>query len=303
MRNLFVRSLIPDMVLLDIDIEGTDGVDALNYVQSNPVLARIPVILLADRDDPSVDSACIALGAVDYMTRDIAPTALLHCIHIHMRFHQKIVSQTAHWFELQNGVISVLTDIIDHRDNTTGGHIKRTSTYLRILLMEMMRNGVYGRDTENWRLETIVPSARLHDVGKIAVSDVILNKPGKLDSNEYAIIQTHALEGESIIETMVTNVGGGAFLNHAKLFAGCHHERWDGTGYPRKLKGRSIPLEGRILAVPDVYDALVSERPYKKPFSFAEAEQIIISGAGTHFDPLVVKTFVSVRKQFREVVG
>jgi putative two-component system response regulator len=299
LRELLSR-VIPALILLDIDIAGTSGVDALQYVQSDYLTMRIPVVLLTDKYDPAVDDLCMVFGAVDYLTRCVSTDILLHCIKAHIRLNKQITIQAARLSSLQNSIVSVMAELINHRDSSTGGHIVRTSAYLRILVIEMMRSGVYGADMHNWRVDTVIPSARLHDVGKIAIPDAILNKPGKLDEQEYAKMQTHTSQGENIISTMTTHAGDGAFLTHARLFAGYHHEKWDGTGYPRKLRGLDIPLEGRILAVADVYDALVSTRPYKKPFSHEVAEAIIISEAGRHFDPLVVDAFTRVIDQFRE---
>ncbi len=141
----------------------------------------------------------------------------------------------------------------------------------------------------------------MHDVGKISIPDHILNKPGKLTADEFEVVKTHAEVGEQIIEKMVANAGGGAFLSTAKVFAGTHHEWWNGCGYPRRLCGAEIPLEGRVLAIADVYDALISERPYKRAFNHEEAERIVMAESGTHFDPILANIFYSVREQFRTV--
>ena len=145
----------------------------------------------------------------------------------------------------------------------------------------------------------LLPSAQLHDVGKINVSDLILNKPGKLTDEEFALIKKHCEEGERIIDRIIDKTRDDGFLHHAKKFAGYHHEKWDGSGYPRKLRGEEIPLEGRIMAIADVYDALVSERPYKKPFSHEEAVEIIKYGSGSHFDPHIAGMFLSIAECFK----
>jgi putative two-component system response regulator len=155
----------------------------------------------------------------------------------------------------------------------------------------MREKGVYANEMENWNVETVASSCRLHDVGKIAVSDVILNKPGKLTPDEYTVMQKHASEGEQIVNRIIAKTWEADFLAHARLFAGYHHERWDGNGYPRGLKGFDIPLEGRLMAITDVYDALVSKRPYKPPFSKNKAKEIIKKETGFFFDPAIAQIF------------
>jgi putative two-component system response regulator len=160
----------------------------------------------------------------------------------------------------------------------------------------MMARGVYADEMHNWDLDLVASSARLHDVGKIAISDFILNKPGPLTDEEFATMKTHAAEGARIIEQIIGRTGEVAFLHNAKLFAGYHHEYWDGTGYPQGLKETEIPLQGRIMAVVDVYDALVSERPYKRAFTGKEAVDIIMADSGKRFDPKIVEVFFGVQE-------
>jgi putative two-component system response regulator len=151
----------------------------------------------------------------------------------------------------------------------------------------------------DWDIEKIISSSRMHDLGKISITDTIINKPGKLTDNEFEIMKGHASEGERIIDEIISRTEEGDFLYNAKLFAGTHHERWDGKGYPRGLKGTEIPLQGRIMAIVDVYDALVSERPYKKAFPEEEAIRIIMQNAGTHFDPKIADLFFEVRDNLK----
>jgi putative two-component system response regulator len=202
---------------------------------------------------------------------------------------------------LQNSIVSVLADMVENRDKGTGGHIERTSVYIKILINEMKASGVYAEEIAGWDVDKIISSARMHDLGKISITDVIVNKPGKLTETEYDLMKTHAVEGERIIDEIISRTGEGEFLRNAKLFAGSHHERWDGKGYPRGLKGEEIPLQGRIMAVVDVYDALVSERPYKKAFPEEEAVKIISENSGSHYDPKIVDVFLKVREAFKAV--
>jgi putative two-component system response regulator len=162
----------------------------------------------------------------------------------------------------------------------------------------MLRKDIYSEVLRSWNLEILASSAQLHDVGKVKVSDLILNKPGKLTDEEFDQVKKHCDDGESIIDKIITWARDDSYLIHAKRFAASHHERWDGSGYPLGLKGEDIPLEGRIMAIADVYDALVSERPYKAPIPHAEAVEIIKADAGTHFDPKLVEVFLSAAHEF-----
>lgn len=296
-----LKSVVPDLILLDAGITDTNVIDALRMLKERKEYGAIPVIVLTDTADALAAEDCFALGAVDYITRPILLSVITHRIEGHLQRSDMISYQNSRYMNLQNGIISVLAEMINHRDSSTGGHVTRTSEFIGILLDEMTRSDVYRDETRDWKTETLVSSARLHDVGKIGIPDTILNKPAKLSTDEFAVIKTHTTEGERIIEKMVLYAGGGAYLSHASRFAGYHHERWDGAGYPRGLKGMEIPLEGRVLAVADVYDALVSERPYKKAFTAEEAERIILAEAGKHFDPYIVAVFSTIREKFRKV--
>ncbi|MCL2055224.1 MAG: response regulator [Oscillospiraceae bacterium] len=162
----------------------------------------------------------------------------------------------------------------------------------------IIRTGTYSDEIIGWDMANLLPSAQLHDIGKIAISDLILNKPGKLTDDEFALIKQHCGVGESILDQIIEKTKNNDFLTHAKRFAGFHHEKWNGKGYPRGLSGLDIPLEGRIMAIADVYDALVSERPYKKAFSHTRAVEIIKNDSGTHFDPKIVEAFLNVTEDF-----
>jgi putative two-component system response regulator len=188
--------------------------------------------------------------------------------------------------------------MVESRDKVTGGHVERTQAYLALLVSELLRTGVYSDEMSGWDMSLLLPSAQLHDVGKISISDLILNNPGKLTDDEFNLIKTHCAEGEQIIERIICKTKDDGFLLHAKRFAGYHHEKWDGTGYPRKLGGLDIPLEGRLMAIADVYDALVSERPYKKPFTHEQTVEIIQKDGGSHFDPKIVEAFLNVAEDF-----
>ncbi|MCL2245418.1 MAG: HD domain-containing protein [Treponema sp.] len=203
--------------------------------------------------------------------------------------------------KLQNGIVSVVADIAEYRSKGTGRHIEHTAAYLKILIKAMLERGKYTIELSGMDVDTLCSSARLYDVGKIVIPETVLNKPGKLSNEEFEIMKTHAVQGERIIDKIIAITGNDVeFLNNAKLFAGYHHERWDGKGYPRGLDRLNIPLQGRIMAVIDVYDALVSERPYKQAFTSEEAVKIIMDSTGEMFDPLIAEVFYDAREQFKK---
>ena len=326
-----LEKIIPDLILLDIRMPEMDGFEVLEHLKSNPQYANIPVIFLTSVVDTLQEARGFELGAVDFITKPFSPAVLLNRIKTHLDIDLIIRERTAEIEEqkeqirhLKNSVVHVVADMIEKRDHTTGGHNDRIAEFVRILLTAMLEQEVYLDEIEEIDFDLFVSSARLHDVGKIAIPDSILNKPGKLTEEEFSIMQTHANEGRSIIEQITDRTQfkdshmvsepsladenlsrlsaiDDTFLNYARLFAGYHHERWDGTGYPYGLAGRNIPIHGRIMAFADVYDALVSERPYKKPFTHNESVAIIMESAGAQFDPVIAQVFFSVRDQFHDM--
>ena len=199
-----------------------------------------------------------------------------------------------------DNVIYVLAHMIEARDGTTEQHIEQTTRYIKILLDYMMDHGTYINEIVEWDIETAASSARLHDIGKISIPDHILNKKAKLTEDEFEIIKTHASQGEKIIGMIMDRTDDNEFLHHARLFAGNHHERWDGKGYPRELKNLAIPLHGRIMAIVDVYDALTSVRPYKDALTHEEAMEIILNESGKQFDPKIVDIFLKIQQQLTQ---
>ncbi len=194
--------------------------------------------------------------------------------------------------KMQTGLIITMADMVESRDSDTGAHVQKTAAYVRIILEGLKRNGYYVEKLTDKYIRDVEMSAPLHDIGKIAVSDTVLNKPGKLTDEEFAIMKTHTTEGRKIIESAISKVEGDVYLKEARNMAGYHHERWDGKGYPEGLHGEVIPLSARVMSVADVFDALVSPRIYKPPFPLEKALSIIQEGSGTQFDPKVVEVFM-----------
>ena len=203
--------------------------------------------------------------------------------------------------KMQNALILVLADMVESRDKNTGDHVRKTAAYAKMIMKKMKEMGFYPEVLTDKFIDDVGNSAPLHDVGKIKVSDMILNKPGRLNDEEFVIMQSHAAIGGEIIDQVINLVPEPDYLKEAKNLAKYHHEKWNGKGYPEGLSGEDIPLSARIMAVADVFDALVSRRSYKEPFSFEQACEIIREGSGSHFDPLVAEAFLSAEKEAREI--
>jgi len=296
-----IDTIIPDLILLDIRMPEMDGFTALDRLFADPRTANVPVIFMTSYGDAETEAHGFEAGIVDFINKPFSQMVLLKRIETHLRIDDLIKKRTARLTRLKNGIISVLADIVECRDETTGGHIDRTSRCIKVLIEALKESGVYAEEMADWDIDTMVASARLHDIGKIAVSDVILNKPGKLTPQEFAAVKSHVKEGERIIEKIVSKTGDEEFLRFAQYFVSYHHERWDGTGYPYGLSGSNIPLIGRIMAIIDVYDALVSARPYKKPFSPDIALNTIMQDSGKHFDPNIAEVFFLKRDEFKDI--
>ena len=294
----------PDLILLDIDMPEMDGFEAIKRLKASDKYANIPVIFLTAMSETETEASGIELGAVDFIVKPFSLPVLLNRIKNHLQIDEMIRERTEQLRErtgqlvqLQNSVVFTLADVIENRDKGTGGHIDRTTEYTRILMEAMMARGLYADEMRKWDMDMAVSSARLHDLGKVAIPDSILNKPDKLTPEEFSVIKTHIAAGETIIDHMIELSGDLEFLCHAKLFIAYHHEKWNGAGYPYGLKETEIPLQGRILAVVDAYDALTSERSYKKALSVGQAIQIIEDDMGTHFDPHIAAVFIEVKNK------
>ena len=309
----------PDLVLMDIEMPDMDGYEATKKLKGEPRFADIPVIFLTSKNDESSELMGFDIGAVDYISKPFSGPLLLKRIANQLlivsqknklldsqaalkdyaeNLEVKVSEKTREVVNLQNAVLTTFSDLVEFRDQLTGGHVARTQLYLKALTEELVREGIYADDIKGWDLDFFLSSAQLHDVGKIAITDLILNKPGKLTPDEFEIMKTHVIAGVDAIERMMQHAEENAFLHHALLIAGTHHEKWDGSGYPTGLKGKNIPLEGRLMAIADVYDALIAIRPYKKAFSHEDACRIIEEGSGTHFDPVLVDVFRKVQGEF-----
>jgi len=303
----------PAMILLDVDMPEMNGYEAIKILKSKPQTKDIPVIFLTARTESGDELEGLSLGAIDYIVKPFQPPLLLKRIEVHLLVEaqrkelqyfnenlQKMVAEkTQSILDLQNAMLKTIAELVECRDDITGGHIERTQRGIKILLEELEKSGTYRDEATDWDMNLLLQSCQLHDVGKISIDDKILKKPGKLSDEEFEEMKKHAHFGEQIIEKIEALAKESDFLNYAKIFAASHHEKWDGTGYPRGLKEHKIPLLGRIMAVADVYDALTSVRPYKKAFTHEEAVRIITEGSGTQFDPALVEVFINAADNFK----
>jgi putative two-component system response regulator len=311
-----LENVLPDLILLDIEMPEMNGYEAIKLLKADARYADIPVIFLTAKDDESSELEGFSLGAVDYVAKPFSGPLLLKRIENQLLIARqkaaikdyadnleiKVRDKTKEVFALQNAVLTTVADLVEFRDHLTGGHVARTQLYLKALTEALDRSGTYAKEIASWDMIFFLRSAQLHDVGKIGISDLILNKPGKLTHEEFETMKMHVSVGVYAIEKIMRKMEEHAFLSHALLIAETHHEKWDGSGYPKGLKGGDIPLEGRLMAIADVYDALISVRPYKLAFTHEDACKIIEDGAGSHFDPALVDVFRKVKNAFAAIV-
>jgi putative two-component system response regulator len=297
-----LEKVTPDLILLDIEMPGMDGFEAIQKLKSNSAHKNIPIIFLTNYREDAIETMSFELGVVDFISKPFSAPVLMNRIKTQLDIDGLIRDRTERIKKLQNGIMMVLANVVEERDKDTIGHNDRTAEYIKILVKAMEERGVYADEIHGWDMEKVIFSSRLHDMGKIAVIDTILNKHGKLDDEEFERMKFHTTEGVKIIDRMIEQTGDEEnFLSNAKLYAEYHHERWDGCGYPHGLKGPDIPLHGRIMAVVDAYDALASKRPYKKAYTHEETVDIISANAGKQFDPKIVDVFLEVQYKFKEV--
>lgn len=314
-----LEKVTPDLILLDIEMPDMNGYEAIQKLKADPRYAGIPVIFLTSKDDAVSEVEGLDLGAADYVTKPPAPATLLKRVEKELEYVRKnnellatqaelhsylnnlediVEERTESITHLQNAVISTVVDMVEFRDSITGEHVVRTQQYLKALLEEMAVDPNYKDEIANWDISAIVSAAKLHDVGKIAVPDVLLSKSDRLSTEEFETIKAHVTVGVDIIERVMNKTSECDFLIYALRIAGTHHERWDGSGYPLGLKGNNIPLVGQLMAISDVYDALISARPYKEPLSHEEACDIIDSSFGSHFNPALMTIFDKAKDKF-----
>jgi len=298
---IILEKVIPDLIILDIQMPEMDGFEALDILKSKPLYADIPVMFLTGCSDREIEAKGFEMGVVDFISKPFSEPVLLKRIKTQLDIEDIISERSKRIKLIQNSIMDIIANVIEERDMDTTGHNDRIAMYIKILLAAMKERGVYADEISDWDIDKIAQAARLHDMGKINVIDTILNKQGKLDDDEYDKIKNHPIDGVNLIDKILKQTGEQDFLSNAKLFAEYHHENWDGSGYPHGLKETAIPLHGRIMTIIDVYDNLVSKRPYKEPLSNEEAVNIILSNSGKQFDPKIVEVFITVQERLKEV--
>ena len=290
-----LEKTLPDIILLDVLMPEMSGYEAIKVLKESPRTADIPVIFLTSKSDTSSELEGFVLGAVDYVSKPFSPQLLLKRVDVHVLVESQkkelehinqnlqllVDEKTEEVQELQNAVLKTMSNLVEYRDDVTGSHIERSERLLRLLIEEMINQKVYNEELKNWDIKLFIQSAQLHDVGKIAIRDNILMKPAALTNEEYNEMKKHTFFGEKVIEKIQESSRESVFLLHAKIMA-----------------GTNIPLQGRLMALVDVYDALTSERPYKKAIDPDEAMQIIKQGSGVHFDPALVEIFTAAVQHF-----
>ena len=291
----------PDLVLLDIEMPEMDGFEVISRLKLNPYLNRIPVIFLTANYSVEFEIKALELGAKDFIMKPVEKSILLHRIGLHLRFTSYQIQTEQNVMALSDSMAVSFAEMIECRDENTGSHVVRTSKYVEIIGKELIDQGLYADELNLQELQLMVRAAPLHDIGKIAISDSILLKSGRLDDVEFTRMKRHADIGESILERMCQRMPAQRYLRYACLIAASHHERYDGKGYPKGLAKDAIPLCGRIMAVADVYDALIENRVYRKGMSHAQASGVIFDNKWSQFDPDVVEAFRKLQDEIHAI--
>lgn len=304
----FLNRVKPDLILLDVFMPGMNGYETLTAIMKNPETKNIPVIFLTSQIDTDSERLGFRLGAKDFIKKPFDNEIMLARVQSQLELHvyrtqlEDVIAQKT---EQVTNLLHVLTvswaEMIESRDGTTGTHVLHTTAYYELLLRTMAKSPAYEEDLPEEIIRDLIRASTLHDIGKIGISDTILKKAGPLDKEEFKKMQMHSQIGADMIGKIITKSEFDSFMNYAHDLAWLHHERWDGTGYPNKLKGNIIPLHVRALSIVDVYDALTSVRPYKTAFSHEKAMEIMIGDNGKFFDPDIFNIFLEHNEEFSQL--
>lgn len=298
----------PDLILLDVMMPGMDGYEVCRLLKASEHTRDIPIIFLTAMNEKKDEAKGLALGAVDYVGKPFSPELLKARVsnQLELKKHRDhledlVAARTRELEKTQSVTIYSLASLAETRDPETGGHILRTQRYVHALAKKLQSHAAYSPHLDDQTISILYDSAPLHDIGKVGVRDEILLKSAELSSVEFEEMKKHTLLGRDALRSAVEQLGDNSFMRHALDIIYAHHERWDGSGYPEGLRGEQIPVLGRIMAIADVYDALVSRRVYKPPFSHQRAVRIILDGRGSHFDPQMVDAFSSIAHTFKNI--
>ena len=304
----------PDLILLDIMMPVMDGYEICRQLKANPQTQHIPVIFLTAKTDATDETKGLEIGAIDYITKPINPAILMARVKTHLDIKRmqdflrnqnsfleaEIIKRTREITAIQDVTIHAMASLAETRDNETGNHIRRTQNYVRVLAEKLRHHPRFSHFLDDDKIiELLYKSAPLHDIGKVGIPDKILLKPGRFEPEEFEVMKQHPALGRSAILNAEYELGLEVpFLKYAKEIAYAHQEKWDGSGYPLGLAGDNIPISARLMAVADVYDALISRRVYKEGMTHEQAVQLIIEGRGKHFDPDITDAFLALQDDF-----
>jgi putative two-component system response regulator len=306
----------PDLILLDVMMPDMDGYEVIRRLQADSRTADIPVIFVTALESTIDEERGLALGAVDYITKPLKPAIVLARVKAQLELRAARV-----WLQDRNTIleaevtrrmqenliiqdisIRALAYLAEIRDPETGNHLRRTQRYIGVLCLHLRLHPRFADFLTDHNIQVLIKSAPLHDIGKVGIPDHILLKPGKLSPDEWEIMKQHARYGSDAIELAEKDAEKPVeFLSMAKDIAHYHHEKWDGSGYPEGLVGEAIPISAHLMALADVFDALISQRVYKPPFSLEKSVAIIREGRGSHFDPDIVDAFLALQNEFQAI--
>jgi len=321
----------PDLILLDVMMPEINGFEVCRQLKAVPETRDIPVLFLSSLDNAADEAEGLTLGAADFIHKPFSPPVVLARVRNHLSLSfatqalreqngnlERLVAERTRQILLQSdelvrhkqeviaaqgATITAFCSLAEARDNETGNHIRRTQNYIKALAERLSAHPRFSHELNDETIQLIFRSAPLHDVGKVAIPDAILLKPGKLTEEEWAVMKGHCEYGRDAIAQAESELGGaaGSFLRYAREIAYGHHEKWDGSGYPQGLSGEAIPISAKLMAVADVYDALISKRVYKPAYPHEQAVEMILAERGRHFDPDVVDVLQDVAEIFRDI--
>lgn len=307
---MIAKEYCPDLILLDVDMPHLNGFEVCVLLKQDKELENIPVLFLSGLNATKEKVEGFNVGGVDYITKPFQYEEVFARVKSHLQLrtlqhtleYQKLVEEKIRSLsEAQSATIFAMAKLAESRDEDTGGHLKRVQEYCRLLAEALKESPSYSAQITPELIDCIQHAAPLHDIGKVAIPDSILLKPGRLTPEEFEIMKTHSSIGAENMQVVYNNYPENAFVGMGIEIALYHHERWDGTGYPDGLVGMNIPLSARIMAIADVYDALRSDRCYRKGFSHEETMKIMREGDGSHFDPEIMKYFFELEDVFQQI--
>ncbi|THB67140.1 MAG: response regulator [Spirochaetaceae bacterium] len=305
----------PDIFLLDINMPEMDGFAVSEAIRRDSAMQDVPILFISALSGNDDKLRAFQAGGEDYITKPFQFDEVQARVETHLKLsrmrkeltehnrnlEQLVINKTKELYDSQLATIFALAKLAEHRDNDTGKHVERVQSYTAVLAKALAKEAEFACQLDDSFIENLIHATPLHDIGKVAIPDSVLLKPGKLTPEEFEIIKTHTLIGSQNLENVHAHYSSNTFLRMGVDITRSHHERWDGKGYPDGLQEKSIPLAGRIVAVADVYDALRSKRVYKPAFPHTQAYDIIVKEAGAHFDPDIIAVFSRIHREFEEI--